>query len=67
MTQDEQVREAAKVALVESPKDWVVVVADQGSTCYSEGEVIDRITSILSGDRTVNRITILHVGGLLRE
>lgn len=67
LVEDEVTREAAKVALLESPKDWVIVVDKDGSTHYSVGEVEARITAILGSDTKPSRITILYVGGLHQD
>lgn len=62
-TRDPLVREAARRALVVDPKNFVVVVANIGSTHYSVPEVVGRMESLLgSSAYRQSQISVLYVG-----
>lgn len=46
-TEDPRLREVVRRALVETPRNWVVVVDNVGSTHYSDAEVVGRVESLL--------------------
>lgn len=62
-TEDARIREVARRALLESPRDFVVVVDNIGSTHYSVSEAVNRVES-LSKSPTFRGsvITLLFVG-----
>lgn len=63
MTEDTHLREVVRRAIVDSPKDWVVVVANVGSTHYSVAEAVGRAESIAHSSTYRNHvISILYVG-----
>lgn len=62
-TEDTVVREAARKALAESPRDFVVVVANRGSTHYSVIEAMRRVESILPvASRSREPVSVMYVG-----
>lgn len=63
MTEDPQLREVVRRAIVTDPKDWVVVVANIGSTHYSDREVVGRVESLTSSPTYRHHaLSIFHVG-----
>lgn len=62
-TEDTEVREAARKALAEGPKDFVVVVAKRGSTHYSVIEALRRVEQVLPhAQRSREPVSVLYVG-----
>lgn len=62
-TLDPQVREVVRKALQESPKDYVVVVANRGSTHYSVIEAMRRIESLLpTAMRSSEPVSVFYCG-----
>lgn len=62
-TENPYLREICRRALVDSPKNFVVVVANLGSTHYSASEVVGRVDSLLkSSAYGTHLISIIGVG-----
>lgn len=62
-TEDMRVREVARRAIVESPKNFVVVVANIGSTHYTDREVVGRIESLTTVPTfRGHAISVIYVG-----
>lgn len=62
-TENPLIREVARRALVASPKNFVVVVANTGSTHYSVPEAVNRMESLLSASAyRGNLISMMFVG-----
>lgn len=62
-TEDPIVREAARAALVEAPRNYVVVVANRGSTHYSVIEAMRRVEILLTSATEHSKpVTVLYVG-----
>lgn len=65
MTEDPRLREVVRRAIVADPKDYVVVVANIGSTHYSDREVVGRVESLTSSPTYRHHaLHIFHVGRL---
>lgn len=65
--EDAQVREVGTRAILEdsgtTPKSWVVVVADYGSTHYTGAQVADRVHSLLAvSEQRQTPIHVFYVG-----
>jgi hypothetical protein len=61
-TKDEDSRQVLLQVLIENPKPWVVVVADQGVTCYTAEQASEVVQEILSRDEVPGAIRVYYVG-----
>lgn len=62
-TEDVRVREVARRAILDSPKDFVIVVDKVGSTHYSVFEAVERVQALLTHSTFRNHvISLLYVG-----
>jgi hypothetical protein len=68
VTEDARIRKAGLAALLEDPRSWLVVVANQGSTHYTDTEAAKRVTQILPvAEHTRLPVTIINVGPMAEE
>lgn len=62
-TEDPRLREVLRRAIVASPRNWVVVVANLGSTHYSVAEVVGRVESLTKHSTYRGQVvSVVYVG-----
>lgn len=68
VVEDPRVRAAGLDAILESPKSWLVVVANVGSTHYTQADTMDRIGKVLHrAEDSKLPITVTHIGPMTPE
>lgn len=62
-TEDPRLREVLRRAIVAAPRNWVVAVANVGSTHYSDAEVVGRVESLTKHSTYRGQtISVIYVG-----